>query len=89
MTLAIYCTLVFYPITVKYLQHDRHVSMLSAAKIRIDLSLIDHVLQHFRSKKLPFHRTKLNAFCTPLKKLELHQPISQKPFEILKKFKHI
>ena len=71
------------------LQQENVVSLLSAAKNRINLSLIDHVLQHFKFKKLLFHRTKPNAFCTPLKKLELHQPISQEPFKILKKFKHI
>ena len=89
MTLAIYCTIVFYPITIKYLQQERHVSLLSAAKNRIDFSHTDPVLQHFKSEKVLFHQTKLSAFCTLLKKPKFHWPISQKAFKIFKIVLHI
>ena len=63
------------------MQQERHVSLLSAEKNRIDLSHTDPVLQHFKSEKVLFHQTKPSAFCTLLKKPKFHFPISQKTIQ--------
>ena len=62
------CTVIFFPITLKYAQLDRPVSQLSVAKNRIDLSCIGHFLEHLTSKKPKICQKKLNAFRTLLKK---------------------
>ena len=44
------------------LQQERHASLLSAAKNRIDLSLIEQILQHFMSENNFFIKKNLTLF---------------------------